>query len=132
MASITSTPPEESSSPSRTLTWLISGTSSGFGYRIALFAIRRGDNVLATARSPLKLSKLIQQVASSKTDDHGPTTTPKDRLKTFKLDLGDSEYVVKDVVDQAVKVWGRIDVLVNNAGRTFFSLCCRYKSNLAD
>jgi len=97
---------------------------------MALFAIRRGDNVLATARSPPKLSKLIQQVASLKNDDRDPstTTTPKDRLKTFKLDLGDPEHVVKDVVDQAVKVWGRIDVLVNNAGTTFFlSLCYRYR-----
>ena len=124
MVSITPTPLEESSSPSRRLTWLISGTSSGFGYRIALFAIRRGDNVLAIARSPLKLEKLIQQVTSLKNDDHDSTTTPtpKDRLKTFKLDLGDSEHVIRDVVDRAVKVWGRIDVLVNNAGTTFFSL----------
>jgi len=91
---------------------------------MALFAIRRGDNVLATARSPLKLEKLIQQVTSLKNDDRDSTTTmtPKDRLKTFKLDLGDSEHVVKDLVDQAVKVWGRIDVLVNNAGTIFFSL----------
>ena len=96
--------------PTHRLTWLISGTSSGFGYRIALLAIRRGDNVLATARSLLKLQKLVDQVAALS------DPTAKDRLKTFRLELGDPEQVVKGVIDEAVKVWGRIDVLVNNAG----------------
>jgi len=100
----------ETPTPTHRLTWLISGTSSGFGYRIALLAIRRGDNVLATARSLLKLQKLVDQVAALS------DPTAKDRLKTFRLELGDAEQVVKGVIDEAVKVWGRIDVLVNNAG----------------
>ncbi|KAJ3553171.1 hypothetical protein NP233_g12710 [Leucocoprinus birnbaumii] len=68
------------------LTWLITGTSLGFGYRLALIALSRGDN------------------------------SKKERLKTFQFDLSDSEDVVKQMVEDAHEVWGRIDVLVNNAG----------------
>lgn len=96
--------------PTHPLTWFITGTSSGFGYRLALLAILRGDNVIAAARSLPKLQKLIDEVTSLS------DATAKDRLKVLRLDLGDSEEVVKEVVEEGAKVWGRIDVLVNNAG----------------
>ncbi|KAF9449144.1 NAD(P)-binding protein [Macrolepiota fuliginosa MF-IS2] len=106
----------------RQLTWLITGTSSGFGYRLALLALQRGDKVLAIARSLPKLQRLVDEVAaqdpakitSSSHKSNGESM--KDRLRTFRLDLGDSEKVVKDVVEDAVGVWGGVDVLVNNAG----------------
>lgn len=94
----------------RPLTWLITGTSSGFGYRLTLLALNRGDRVLATARSLPKLQTLVDEVARD------ADQSKKERLKTFRLDLGDSEEVVRGVVDEAAKVWGSVDVLVNNAG----------------
>jgi NADP-dependent 3-hydroxy acid dehydrogenase YdfG len=97
--------------PTNPLTWFITGTSSGFGYRIALLAVHRGDNVIATARSLPKVQKLIDEVAQS-TDP-----TAKNRLKVLRLDLGDLDEVMKDIVKEAVSVWGKIDVLVNNAGK---------------
>ncbi|KXN92056.1 hypothetical protein AN958_10043 [Leucoagaricus sp. SymC.cos] len=96
--------------PTQPLTWFITGTSSGFGYRMALLALHRGDNVIATARSLPKLQKLVDEATSSS------VPSAKTRLKTLRLDLGDSEEVIKGVVDEAVKFTGRIDVLVNNAG----------------
>lgn len=103
----TSTAPIANTGP---LTWLITGTSSGFGYRLALIALSRGDNVIATARSLTKLQKLVDEVSSD------PDQSKKERLKTFQFDLSDPEDVVKQMVEDAHEVWGRIDVLVNNAG----------------
>lgn len=97
--------------------WLITGTSSGFGYRLASIALSRGDRVLATARSLPKLQKLVDVTSQD------PDQTKKDRLKTFRLDLGDSEKTIQDTVREAANVWGRVDVLVNNAG-TVFPLGC--------
>ncbi|KAK0452698.1 hypothetical protein EV421DRAFT_1731292 [Armillaria borealis] len=88
------------SSPS-SLVWLITGTSSGLGKRLVLSALARGDSVIATARTLSKLEGLF------------PLT---DRVQTFELDVTSGYKAIKSVVDQAVAVWGRIDVCVNNAG----------------
>lgn len=89
-------------------TWFITGTSSGFGYRLTLIALQRGDRVIATARSLPKLQKLIDEVSKDE--------SKKERLKTMILDLSDSEETMQGIVKEAVGVWGGIDVLVNNAG----------------
>jgi len=81
--------------------WLITGTSSGFGRAIAEAALDRGDRVVATARDPGQLSNLAT--------DHG--------VQVIALDVTDPEQRL-GAVDQAVEKFGRIDVLVNNAGRT--------------
>jgi NAD(P)-dependent dehydrogenase (short-subunit alcohol dehydrogenase family) len=81
--------------------WLITGTSSGFGRAIAEAALDRGDRVVATARDPGQLSNLAT--------DHG--------VHVIALDVTDPEQRL-GAVDQAVEKFGRIDVLVNNAGRT--------------
>ncbi len=79
----------------------MSGTSSGLGKRLVLSALARGDSVIATARTLSKLEGLF------------PLT---DRIRTFELDVTSGYKAIKSVVDQAVAVWGRIDVCVNNAG----------------
>lgn len=89
-------------------TWFITGTSSGFGYRLTLIALQRGDRVIATARSLPKLQKLIDEVSKDE--------SKKERLKAMILDLSDSEETMQGIVKEAVGVWGGIDVLVNNAG----------------
>jgi NAD(P)-dependent dehydrogenase (short-subunit alcohol dehydrogenase family) len=84
-----------------TQTWFITGASSGFGMAFARYALDRGYNVVATARST---SKLAQLVASA-----------PDRLLAQKLDVtvaGEPEQAVA----AAIARFGRIDVLINNAG----------------
>ena len=81
--------------------WLITGASSGFGRAIANAALERGDSVVVTARQPDALGEL------------GPT----DRVHPVALDVTDA--AGRDAaVAEAVDRFGRIDVLVNNAGRT--------------
>ena len=81
--------------------WLITGTSSGFGRAVAEAALDRGDRVVATARDPGQLSDLAA--------DEG--------VHAIALDVTDPEQRLS-AVDQAIERFGRIDVLVNNAGRT--------------
>jgi NAD(P)-dependent dehydrogenase (short-subunit alcohol dehydrogenase family) len=81
--------------------WLVTGASSGFGRAIADAALARGDSVVATARRPEALSDL---------EGH-------ERAHVVELDVTDSaerEAAVAEAIDR----FGRIDVLVNNAGRT--------------
>ncbi|KAL0958957.1 hypothetical protein HGRIS_014269 [Hohenbuehelia grisea] len=93
-------------SPSdNTRVWLITGTSTGFGRRAASIALSRGDRVIATARSLDKLDDL-----RSSADDHA------DRLHLLQLDVTSGSAAIKEVIDAAAAHWGRIDVLVNNAG----------------
>ena len=86
---------------SSSLVWFITGTSQGFGNELVRAALRRGDSVVATSRQP-------EKVAASFNGDSG-------RLLAIPLDLR-SEALVSAGVDAAIKRFGRIDVLVNNAG----------------
>ena len=83
--------------------WFITGTSSGFGRSIAEEALGRGDRVVATARRPEALEDLA--------DGAG------DRVLALELDVTDAPQR-RNAVDAAIDYFGRIDVLVNNAGRT--------------
>jgi NAD(P)-dependent dehydrogenase (short-subunit alcohol dehydrogenase family) len=82
-------------------TWFITGAASGFGRAYAEHALARGDNVVATARSASKLQDLVRQAP--------------DRVLAFELDV-DRSQDAKTAMDAAVARFGRIDVLVNNAG----------------
>ena len=81
--------------------WLITGTSSGFGRSFAEAALQRGDKVVATARKPEVLDDL--------TERHG------DAVRALTLDVTDRAEVAS-VVEQAIDAFGRLDVVVNNAG----------------
>jgi NAD(P)-dependent dehydrogenase (short-subunit alcohol dehydrogenase family) len=81
--------------------WLITGTSQGFGHELVRAALERGDRVVATSRQPEKVAGAFPQAA--------------DRLLALPMDLGSSD-AIRDVVQAATKRFGRIDVLVNNAG----------------
>jgi NAD(P)-dependent dehydrogenase (short-subunit alcohol dehydrogenase family) len=81
--------------------WLITGASSGFGLAIAEAALERGDRVVATARRPAAIEGF----------DEG------ERIALVQLDVTDTEQR-QAVVEAAIDRFGRIDVLVNNAGRT--------------
>ncbi|MFF5495227.1 oxidoreductase [Streptomyces aquilus] len=83
--------------------WLITGASSGFGRAIAEAALADGDVVVGAARRPEALDDLV--------------AAHPDQVEALRLDVADTaaaEAAVRDVVARH----GRIDVLVNNAGRT--------------
>jgi NAD(P)-dependent dehydrogenase (short-subunit alcohol dehydrogenase family) len=82
-------------------TWLITGVSSGFGKLLAEKALIRGDRVVGTGRSTDALSDL--------------RTRYPERLRIAALDLKDLGSV-RGTVDGAFSAFGRIDVIVSNAG----------------
>jgi NAD(P)-dependent dehydrogenase (short-subunit alcohol dehydrogenase family) len=81
--------------------WFITGSSTGFGRELAEEALAQGHRVVATARRPEALDDLVQKY---------PQTA-----RAVRLDVTKPEEV-RAAVDEAVKAFGRIDVLVNNAG----------------
>ncbi len=82
--------------------WFITGASRGFGLEIAREALSRGDSVVATARNPQSVLDALPDAG--------------DRLVAVRLDVNDTDQV-HAAVDTALARFGRIDVLVNNAGR---------------
>src|SRR5438445_493559 len=82
--------------------WFITGAGSGLGTGIAKAALSAGDRVVATGRN-------IEKVRNS-----FPDVAPEN-IAFVQLDVAD-ETQAKAAVDEAVKRFGRIDVLVNNAG----------------
>lgn len=84
--------------------WFITGAGSGIGAGTAKAALAAGDRVVATGRNTQKLRNALRAVAS-------------DDLEMLQLDVCD-EAQAAAAVDQAVKRFGRIDVLLNSAGRS--------------
>jgi NAD(P)-dependent dehydrogenase (short-subunit alcohol dehydrogenase family) len=82
-------------------TWLITGATSGFGRTITEAALDRGDSVVATSRRTDGLDDLAGD----------------DRVLVTRLDVTDAAQR-EAAVAAALDRFGRIDVLVNNAGRT--------------
>lgn len=87
-------------------TWLITGSAHGLGLNIARAALEAGDNVVATARKPEQLQLLSEEFGK--------------RVRTFRLDVSD-ETQAQAAIDFAVESYGRLDVLVNNAGFGHFA-----------
>ena len=81
--------------------WFITGCSTGFGREFARAALAHGFRVVATARDPRKLDDLI--------------VGHEDKAKALALDVTKADQI-KCAVSETERVFGRIDVLVNNAG----------------
>ncbi|HEY4023430.1 MAG TPA: SDR family oxidoreductase [Pseudonocardiaceae bacterium] len=81
--------------------WLITGTSTGLGRQLAETLIARGERVAATARDVAVIKDLAERAP--------------DQVLATRLDVTDQESI-RDAIDATIARFGRIDVLVNNAG----------------
>jgi len=81
--------------------WFITGCSTGFGRALTEVVLLHGDQVVATVRNPEQIRELVNQY---------PETA-----KAIRLDVT-NPIEVRDAVSAALDIFGRIDVLVNNAG----------------
>src|ERR1700680_1608573 len=88
-------------------TWFITGASRGFGREWAAAALARGDRVAATARDPRTLDDLVQEYG--------------DGLLPMTLDVTDRTAVF-ETVGRAHEHFGRLDIVVNNAGYGQFGM----------
>lgn len=81
--------------------WFVTGSSRGLGRNIVEVALEAGEMVVATARKPEQLQDLVERYG--------------DQVRTIALDVTNPESAT-NAVKAAVEAFGRIDVLVNNAG----------------
>lgn len=81
--------------------WFITGSSRGLGRSLTTAVLAKGDFVVATARNPQQLNDLVEQYGN--------------HIMPVQLDVTDYKQVYKAVEDTIAR-FGRIDVLVNNAG----------------
>src|ERR1700757_3824893 len=82
-------------------TWLITGSSRGFGLELTRAVLESGDRVLATARRPEQLTDLLAGFG--------------DRGRAAALDVTDP-VAARAAVQAALDAFGALDVVVNNAG----------------
>lgn len=85
--------------------WLITGASSGLGRALAEAALGRGDKVVATAREPQRLDDLAGRYSG--------------QVIAARLDVTDADEARAAVAD-GLAAFGRLDVVVNNAGYGLF------------
>jgi NAD(P)-dependent dehydrogenase (short-subunit alcohol dehydrogenase family) len=81
--------------------WLITGSSRGLGRALAHAVLAGGHKLVATARNPAQLGDLVGRY--------------RDQVRAIALDVTDPR-AAGDAIKAAVDAFGRLDVLVNNAG----------------
>jgi len=84
-----------------TRVWLITGSTRGLGRALAEAVLAAGHKLLATGRDPGKLSDLVARYG--------------DQVRAISLDVT-SEQAATSAVAEAIKTFGRLDVVANNAG----------------
>ena len=82
------------------LTWLVTGCASGFGEQFVHSILARGDRVIATGRNA------DQRLAHMKGTD----------AVILEIDMSAPEAELQTKAQEALQIYGGIDVLVNNAG----------------
>jgi NAD(P)-dependent dehydrogenase (short-subunit alcohol dehydrogenase family) len=81
--------------------WLITGSSRGLGRALAEAVLAAGHRLVATARNPAQLADLVERYG--------------DQVRAVPLDVTD-ERAAAQAIEATVAAFGRLDVLVNNAG----------------
>ncbi len=82
-------------------TWLITGSSRGFGRKLAEAVLAAGDQLVATARRPEQLDDLVARYGA--------------QVRAVALDVTDAQ-AARAAVAVAIETFGSLDVVVNNAG----------------
>lgn len=82
--------------------WIVTGSSRGLGRQIGEEVLRAGHRLVATARHPHQLDDLVAKYG--------------DRVRAVALDVTDPD-AARAAVEVGTKAFGRVDVLVNNAGQ---------------
>lgn len=82
--------------------WFITGSSRGLGLAITKAALESGGSVIATARKPEQLDSLVKKYG-------------RDRVLPIALDVSNNDQAIQ-AVQAGHEKFGRIDVVVNNAG----------------
>jgi NAD(P)-dependent dehydrogenase (short-subunit alcohol dehydrogenase family) len=88
-------------------TWFITGASRGFGREWSIAALERGDQVVATARNVATLDDLVRDY--------------QENIFPIELDVTDRDKVF-EAVRRGFEHFGRLDVIVNNAGYGQFGM----------
>ena len=81
--------------------WFVTGSASGLGRSIAEAVLAAGDRLVATARDPRRLEDLVKEYG--------------DQIRTASLDVADED-AAHAALQVAMDAFGRLDVVVNNAG----------------
>lgn len=84
-----------------TKVWFITGSSRGLGRSLTEAVLAHGDKVAATARNPEQLKELVEKYP--------------EQIYPLQLDVTDNKQI-REAVEKTINQFGRIDVLVNNAG----------------
>jgi NAD(P)-dependent dehydrogenase (short-subunit alcohol dehydrogenase family) len=84
--------------------WFVTGSSRGFGHALATTVLARGERLIATARHP----EFVEEFG----EEHPEALA-------LRLDVTDGEHA-RRAVTEAVQRFGRVDVVVNNAGYGHF------------
>ena len=82
------------------LTWLVTGTSTGFGEAFVHSILERGDRVIATSRQASERLQPLKKAGAA----------------ILELDVRGTQTQLDAKVREALAIYGGIDVLVNNAG----------------
>jgi NAD(P)-dependent dehydrogenase (short-subunit alcohol dehydrogenase family) len=85
--------------------WFITGSSRGLGRQICEAVLQAGHRLVATARRPQQLDDLVKKYG--------------DQICATALDVTDPD-AARAAIETAVSTFGRLDVLVNNAGQADF------------
>lgn len=103
MSSATAAAAPQSSTQAKQQVWLITGCSQGLGYELSKAVLAAGHKVVASSRQPTRTPEVVAEIE-------------KLGGSWVKLDVASGEVELEVQVEKALAVYGRVDVLVNNAG----------------